>query len=238
MLLNVVNTTGEYLIARLLTAQVSAAGARESRVQQAGVHRRVQRRLPVLGQRRGLRPPGVRDVAARQAHRFAGCAAGPAADCARRLRGRRRRRRVLGRALDQDRRERDRLLDHEHRASAALAADQPRGKVQGEAGDRHVLRARRRSAFGGRGVSRRQRPAPDGAAVRPGQHRPHAGLDRRGADDSRTGTRDIDAVPAARARGCSGAGSARARHSGAGADRARRRTGGAAGRESRTAASV
>ena len=38
--------------------------------------------------------------------------------------------------LDQDRRERDRLLGHEHRAAARLAADQPRREVQGQAGGR------------------------------------------------------------------------------------------------------
>ena len=38
---------------------------------------------------------------------------------------------------------------------------QPRGEVQGEAGDRHLLRARRRRALGGGGLPRRQRAAPD-----------------------------------------------------------------------------
>ena len=44
VLLNVVNTTGEYLIARLLTAHAAALAARQSRLQHAGLHRRVLRR--------------------------------------------------------------------------------------------------------------------------------------------------------------------------------------------------
>ena len=52
VLLNVVNTTGEYLVARLLTAHVNELALATPGVQQAGVHRRVHRRLSVLGQRR------------------------------------------------------------------------------------------------------------------------------------------------------------------------------------------
>ena len=124
MLLNVVNTTGEYLVARLLTLHVRTLARGRSRLQQAGVHRRLQRRLSVLGQRR---PRFVLQafVASRlvKYHGPARRAAGAAADRARRLRDHRGRRRLLGRALDQDGGERDRLLDHEHGAPAALAAD-------------------------------------------------------------------------------------------------------------------
>ncbi len=96
-----------------------------SRVQQAGLHRRVQRRLPVLGERHRVRPAGARHLPPREVCGARGCAARTAAHRARWLRDHLGRRRLLRGPLDQDRRKRDGLLDHEHRPPAALAANQP-----------------------------------------------------------------------------------------------------------------
>ena len=49
VLLNIVNTTGEYLVARPADAARQRARAARPDIQQAGVHRRLQRRLPVFG---------------------------------------------------------------------------------------------------------------------------------------------------------------------------------------------
>ena len=83
----------------------------------------------------------------------------------------RRGRRLRGGALDQDRGERDRLLDHEHGAAAALAADVPRGEVQGQAGHRHLLRAWRRPAVGGGRLRRHERHAVEHRGLRARQRR-------------------------------------------------------------------
>ena len=56
----------------------------------------------------------------------------------------------------QDAREQHRLLDPEHRPAGAVPADQPRSEVQGQAGDRLVLRPDRRHAAGGGGLRRRR----------------------------------------------------------------------------------
>ena len=86
---------------------------------------------------------------------------------------------VLGVHPDrEDRGELDRLLAAEHDAERALPADVARSEVQGEAGDRHVLRALRRRALGGPGVRGDGLPGARAEAVRAGQPGPGGGVDR------------------------------------------------------------
>ena len=154
VLLNVVNTTGEYLIARLLTEHVNELALADPAFnKQAYIGAFTGDYQFWVNVTAFLLQAFVTSRLVKHAG-LARRAAGAAAHRARRLRDHRGGRRLRGRALDQDGRERDRLLDHEHRASAAVAADDARGEVQGQAGDRHVLRARRRPAVGRRGLSR------------------------------------------------------------------------------------
>ena len=119
VLLNVVNTTGEYLIARLVERQAAAAAARDRGFNQQAYIGAFYGELSVLGQRRGAAAAGLRHVAAGQVPRAARRAAGAAADRARRLLRSSRPARLRTGALGQDGRERHRLLDHEHRARSS-----------------------------------------------------------------------------------------------------------------------
>ena len=144
IVLNVVNTVGEYILSHLVVEHASALAAADPSfdknayigayygsyffwvnviavVLQAFVASRLVKRFG-LG-RRPVRPP---------AHRPRGV----------RLRGGRGHHRH--RARGQDGRERDRLLGDEHRQAAAVAAHDPRGEVQGQAGRGQLLRPARR----------------------------------------------------------------------------------------------
>ena len=138
VLLNIVNTTGEYLVARLLTPHVAELAAATPGFNKQAFIGAFSGDYQFWVNVTALAAPGVRDLAAGEDPRAAGRAARAAADRARRLRHDRGRRRLHGRALDQDGGKRHRLLDHEHGAPAAVAADDARGEVQGEAGDRHA----------------------------------------------------------------------------------------------------
>jgi hypothetical protein len=184
VLLNLVNTTGEYLVARLLTLHVGSLAAANP-----GFNKQAY-----IGAFSGDYQFWVNVTAfvlqafvTSRAVKYAGLAGALLAlplIALGRLRDHLGGRQLLGRALDQDGGERHRLLDHEHRAPAALAADQPRREVQSEAGDRRLLHARRRRALGRGGLCRRQRPAPQRPAVRHREHGDGARLDRRRARDS------------------------------------------------------
>ena len=78
----------------------------------------------------------------------------------------------------EDRRQQPRLLARQHDQAGAVAADQPRGEIQGQTGDRLVLRPRRRRSPGRRRLHRRARVAHD-PGVRGGQHRLRRRLARR-----------------------------------------------------------
>ena len=71
-----------------------------------------------------------------------------------------------------------RLLARQHHQAGAVAADQPRSEVQGQAGGRFVLRARRRCAAG-RPRLRRRAARLRGARVREHQRGPGRRLARR-----------------------------------------------------------
>ena len=183
VLLNLVNTTGEYLVARLLTMHVGELAAAHPGFNKQAYIGAFSGDYQFWVNVTAFVAAGVRHLAAREVCGARGCAARAAAHRARRLRDHLGRRRLLRGPLDQDRRKRDGLLDHEHRPPAALAADQPRGEVQGEAGDRHLLHALRRRAVGRRRLRRRQRAPPQHPAVRHRQHGAGARVDRRRADD-------------------------------------------------------
>jgi hypothetical protein len=175
VLLNLVNTTGEYLVARLLTLRVGELAAAHP-----GFNKQAY-----IGAFSGdyqfwvnVTAFALQAVVASRLVKYAGLAG-------RHVGGRQ----LLGRSLDQDGGKRDGLLNHEHRAPDALAADQPRREVQGEAGDRHLLRARRRRAVGDGGLSRGQRPAPRRSAVRDREHRARRGVDRPRPDHREAGGR-------------------------------------------------
>ena len=80
----------------------------------------------------------------------------------------------------QDRRERRGLFGDEHRSPDALAAHQPGREVQGQAGDRHLLRPVRRRALGRAGVRRDDLGRPRRHRVRHGQRRPRPRVAGRG----------------------------------------------------------
>ena len=176
VLLNVVNTTGEYLISRLLTAHVQQLAQLDPAFD----------RQAFIGAYIGEYQSWVNLTAfllqafvASRLVKYRGLAGVLLALPLIALGGyshHRGGRRVVGRPLDQDGRERDRLLDHEHGAPAPVAADDARGEVQGEAGDRHVLRPRRRRALRWRRLRRHQRPALERVAVRCREHCADAGL--------------------------------------------------------------
>ncbi len=145
----------------------------------ARVHRRVQGQLPDRRQRDGPRAPGLRRVAPRPLRRHRRRAPLHAARFPRQLRLRRPRREPLGAAPREDGGERGRLLGDEQREADALAADLARGEVQGEAGDRHVLRADGRHVGGRVRVLRDARAGPRRARLRRRQRRPRRGVARR-----------------------------------------------------------
>ena len=90
---------------------------------------------------------------------------------ARRLRVRGARRDHRHRALGEDRRELHRLLGDEHREAVAVAADVARGEVQGQAGGGQLLRPPRRHDGGVRRVRRHELAGPRGPRVRHRQRR-------------------------------------------------------------------
>ena len=90
--------------------------------------------------------PGLRRVADRQALRHEGGPAGASDRVALRVQHGRRGRGALRPPVREDRRELDRLLGQQHGQADAVAPHEPRGEVQGQAGDRHLLRSLRRHA--------------------------------------------------------------------------------------------
>ena len=143
--------SGEYILQPPGRGPRRRGRAGRPRLRQERVHRRLLRQLLLLGERRRRPPPGLRRLAPRQAVRRGGRALRAAPHRLRRLRVRGPRRDHRRRALGEDGRELDRLLDHEHRQGAAVAARPPRGEVQGQAGRGQLLRAPRRP--------RRRRPS-------------------------------------------------------------------------------
>ena len=97
-----------------------------------------------------------------------------------------------GRAVGQDLREQHRLLDTEHHPSGALPSNESRGQVQGEAGDRFLLRAFWRHAAGWRGL-RGCSTGPERSLVCHRQHRARGNLvpDR---PRHPSGTSEIDGI--------------------------------------------
>ena len=97
---------------------------------------------------------------------------------------------IVAGAHRQDRGERHRLLDHERRAPAALGADVARGKVQSQAGGRHLHRP------AGRRAGRRARLGRDDGA---GLDQPRLRVRQSAADRglARTRLRALPGVPAA-----------------------------------------
>ncbi len=190
ILLNVVNTTGEYLRASLLTSEAAALkaanpafneaayiGAFAGNYQfwtnvlafllQAFVTSRLVKYQGLRGALLALPLVALGGYTLRRGRRWPG-----------------------GHERDQERRKRDRLFDHEHGAPALVAADVSRGEVQGEAGDRYVFRARRRSAVGRDRVPRHCGHTIGRVWLRSRQRGADTGLDRRG-------TADFEAPPGA-----------------------------------------
>ena len=147
VLLNVVNTTGEYLIARLLTAHVNELALQNPAFNKQAFIGAFMRRLPVLGEHRRrsllqafvasrlVKHRGLRGVLlalpliALGGYSIIAAGAGFS----------------LVRWIKTAENATDYSID-EHRASAPVAADDARREIQGEAGHRHVLRPRRRRA--------------------------------------------------------------------------------------------
>ncbi len=165
VLLNWVNTTGEFILADFVQRDACGALTRERRRARPGhADRRVLRQFPVLGHGRRPRDPAVPGGAhlshGRSARRAAGAAgsggdrvrAAGAVAAARRLRAH-----LHADPAREDRRERDRLLAHEHHAPGAVPAGGPRLQVRRQDRDRHVLLAHRRPDPGRRGLRRAQR---------------------------------------------------------------------------------
>ena len=125
VLLNVVNTTGNYIWNKSLIAAASAAVAGDPSLSKDAFIGELRRGLEPDLHRAGRAAPGLRGLEDRQVPRDARRDPGPAARGARRLRPDRRGRRSRHRQVDQDRRERHRLLGHEHRAAARVAAHEP-----------------------------------------------------------------------------------------------------------------
>ena len=158
LVLNLVNTLGGFMLNTLIEQEARAAasppGATGGQTRRppssAAVRHRADLRQPA-----GARAPGVpvsrifKYIGVRGALFILPVIAAQRirVDCARFQCSRR----PVGRRF----REQHRLLDPEHHAPRPVPADQPRGQVQGEAGDRLLLRALRRHAAGCRGVRRR-----------------------------------------------------------------------------------
>ena len=182
VLLNVVNTTGEYLVARLLTDARQRAGGgqrRRSTSRRSSARSAATTSSGSTSWRSCCRRSSARGSSSTAdcAERCWRCRSSPWADtrssrpawASRWCAGSR----PVENATD--------YSHHEHRASAAVAADHARGEIQGQAGDRHVLHARRRRALGGRRVCRARGAAAERRAVRHRQRRAHAGVARRRA---------------------------------------------------------
>ena len=69
VLLNVVNTTGEFILSHMVTARADTLAAGARRLRQEGLHRGLLRQLLLLGQHSGARASGVRRLEAREALR-------------------------------------------------------------------------------------------------------------------------------------------------------------------------
>ena len=165
-LLNVVNTSGEYLFGRYVVEQAKAmygAGGRGRRRARA-VHRR-DLQPPVQHRQPGRLPAAdVRRLASVQVPRRRAVAVHPSDRRAGRLPDDAARAVVAADGRAEGRRQQPRLLARQHHQAGAVAADQPRGEVQGQAGGGLLLRARRRRAPG-RCRLRRRAPGTGGAGV-------------------------------------------------------------------------
>ena len=71
VLLNIVNTVGEYILGQAVVTTADAQPPLERRLRQGGLHRHVLRQLLLLDQRGHDPPPGLRRLADRQALRHA-----------------------------------------------------------------------------------------------------------------------------------------------------------------------
>ena len=182
LLLNWVNSTGEYILGRTVsraaTASVEAAhlagdaADAEKKVIIGKFYSNYQVGVNLLGLvlqlfvvSRILKYFGVR----RRGH-------DPSRDRALRLRGPRVSPDPEPGPLGEDRGKRNRLLHPEYRSAGALPADDAGAEIQGEAGDRFVLRSRGGRVLGGLGLRGNALPLASDAGVRGLQHSPRRGL--------------------------------------------------------------